>query len=73
MKVGRADETKPDRHSSLADDDLVDLFEHAVVALHFVDAQGIVVRANQAELDLLGTPKKSTWAITSASSMRTRR
>jgi PAS domain S-box-containing protein len=50
MKVDRADE----RRSSLADDDLVDLFEHAVVALHVVDAEGIIVKANQAELDLLG-------------------
>lgn len=33
---------------------LEDFFEHSVVAMHIVDAAGIVVRANKAELDMLG-------------------
>ena len=41
------------------EDDLVDFFENGVVGLHFVDGNGIVVRANRAELDLLGyTPEE---------------
>jgi PAS domain S-box-containing protein len=33
---------------------LVDFFDNASVGLHCVDANGIIVRANQAELDMLG-------------------
>jgi len=35
-------------------DDLADFFDNAAMALHIVDASGIILRANQAELDLLG-------------------
>jgi PAS domain S-box-containing protein len=35
-------------------DDIVDFFENGVLGLHLVNADGIIVRANQAELDLLG-------------------
>jgi len=34
--------------------ELADLFENASVGLHWVDANGIILRVNQAELDLLG-------------------
>lgn len=37
-----------------ANQDLVDFFDHAAVALHLVGPDGIIIRANQAELDLLG-------------------
>jgi PAS domain S-box-containing protein len=35
-------------------DDLEDLFENGSIGLHFVAADGTILRANQAELDLLG-------------------
>lgn len=35
-------------------EDLEDFFENAAVALHIVDRDGVIVRANRAELDLLG-------------------
>jgi PAS domain S-box-containing protein len=35
-------------------DDLEDFFENSAVGLHIVSGEGIVLRANQAELDLLG-------------------
>src|SRR4029079_9190036 len=34
--------------------DLDDFFENSAVALHFVAAKGTILRANRAELDLLG-------------------
>lgn len=34
--------------------DFADFFDHGVVALHWVDRDGIILNANQAELDLLG-------------------
>lgn len=34
--------------------DLEDFFDHAAVAMHWVGPDGIILRANQAELDLLG-------------------
>ncbi|HJU05451.1 MAG TPA: PAS domain-containing protein [Nitrospiraceae bacterium] len=40
--------------SPQSDDDLVDFFENGVLGLHLVNAEGMIVRANQAELDLLG-------------------
>jgi PAS domain S-box-containing protein len=36
--------------------DLEDFFENCAVGLHLVSAEGIILRANQAELDLLGYP-----------------
>lgn len=36
------------------DDDFRDFFENVSVACHWVDARGIILRANQAELILLG-------------------
>jgi PAS domain S-box-containing protein len=36
--------------------DLADFFENAAIPLHWVDANGIVLRANRAELELLGYP-----------------
>ncbi len=35
-------------------DDLNDFFENAAVGLHWVNGDGIIIRANRAELDLLG-------------------
>ncbi|WP_085027781.1 PAS domain-containing sensor histidine kinase [Ensifer aridi] len=35
-------------------DDLEDFFENSAIGLHIVDAAGIILRANKAELDLLG-------------------
>ena len=35
-------------------DDVEDMFENGSIALHFVAADGTILRANQAELDLLG-------------------
>src|SRR6476469_2807173 len=45
-----------DRPSPVAGDlaDLLDFFENGPVALHWVGADGTVLRANRAELDLLG-------------------
>ena len=40
--------------SSLEEDDLSDFFDHAAIAMHWVDADGIIIRANDAELNLLG-------------------
>lgn len=37
-----------------ASHDLEDFFENGAVGLHIVDAQGTILRANKAELDLLG-------------------
>ncbi len=34
--------------------DLEDFFENSAIALHIVDADGVIVRANKAELSLLG-------------------
>ena len=34
--------------------DLQDYFENGTIGLHWVDAQGIIIRANRAELELLG-------------------
>ena len=34
--------------------ELTDFFETATIGLHWVDPAGIVIRVNQAELDLLG-------------------
>jgi two-component system cell cycle sensor histidine kinase/response regulator CckA len=34
--------------------DLADFFDNAAVALHSVDRNGVIIRVNQAELDLLG-------------------
>ncbi len=39
------------------DKELADFIEHATIGLHWVDAEGRVVWANQAELDLLGYSK----------------
>ena len=38
------------------DFDYRDFFENGAVALHFVNADGIILHANKAELDLLGYP-----------------
>ncbi|WP_031214096.1 PAS domain S-box protein, partial [Mesorhizobium sp. L2C084A000] len=38
------------------DFDYKDFFENGAVALHLVNADGVIVHANQAELDLLGYP-----------------
>ncbi len=35
-------------------EDLRDFFDNAAVGLHWVDASGVILRANQCELDLLG-------------------
>jgi PAS domain S-box-containing protein len=36
--------------------DLEDFFENSAVGLHIVDGEGVICRANKAELDLLGYP-----------------
>jgi PAS domain S-box-containing protein len=36
------------------DDDLSDFFDNAAIAMHWVDGNGTIVRANDAELNLLG-------------------
>ena len=38
--------------------DLEDFFENSAVGLHIVSGEGIIVRANKAELDLLGYPEE---------------
>jgi PAS domain S-box-containing protein len=43
-----------DRKSLQQAADLDDFFENSAVALHIVNAEGIIVRANKAELDMLG-------------------
>jgi len=45
------DQVEALRHSEA---ELADMFENAAVGLHTVDAEGIVTRVNQTELDLLG-------------------
>ena len=45
--------TNPDNPRDLSDD-FADLFENGAVGLHFVGPDGIVLNANQAELDFLG-------------------
>ncbi|HZQ71665.1 MAG TPA: PAS domain S-box protein [Burkholderiales bacterium] len=49
--AGRADEPAPlgDEH-----DDLSDFFDHAAIPMHWVDGNGVILRANDAELALLG-------------------
>ncbi|WP_026617605.1 PAS domain S-box protein [Ensifer aridi] len=37
-------------------EDLEDFFENSAIGLHIVDGAGIILRANKAELDLLGYP-----------------
>lgn len=46
----RETERQLKRHES----DLADFFEHAAFGLHWVGPDGIILRANQAELDMLG-------------------
>jgi PAS domain S-box-containing protein len=41
-------------HQLDASHDFVDLFENGALGLHFVGADGIILNANQAELDFLG-------------------
>ena len=43
-----------DAYNWLGDDALADFFEEAPIALHFVGPDGIILRANRAELELLG-------------------
>jgi PAS domain S-box-containing protein len=38
----------------MMDNDLGDFFENAAIPLRWVDRQGVIVRANRAELELLG-------------------
>jgi PAS domain S-box-containing protein len=45
-------QAEEERHRS--EQELTDFFENAVVGLHWVGPDGIILRANQAELDLLG-------------------
>ena len=37
-----------------SESDLADFFEHAAIPLHWVDRNGVILRANRAELDFLG-------------------
>ena len=48
--------------------ELTDFFENAGIGLHWVGPDGTILRANQAELDMLGYPARSTSAATSPSS-----
>lgn len=45
---------EPDEQLQFSQRDLEDFFENGVVALHWVGPDGRILRANQAELDLLG-------------------
>jgi hypothetical protein len=56
-------------HQLDASHDFVDLFENGALGLHFVGADGIILNANQAELDSSVIAEKNTSAITSHSSM----
>jgi hypothetical protein len=49
--------------------DFIDLFENGALGLHFVGPDGIILNANQAELDFLVIAKTNMSAITSPSSM----
>ncbi|SKB44472.1 PAS domain S-box-containing protein [Parapedobacter luteus] len=42
----------------LRNDELADFFENASIPLHWVDGEGIIIWANQAELDVLGYTKE---------------
>ena len=41
-------------HLERSEQDLADFFENANVGLHWVGPDGVILRVNQAELDLLG-------------------
>ncbi len=49
---------KREQELSLRVEELKDFIENASLPIHWVDAQGTIIWANQAELDLLGYPKK---------------
>ena len=53
--------------------ELADFFENATVGLHWVGPDGTILRANRAELALLGYDRGSTSAAGSPSSTPTRR
>jgi PAS domain S-box len=42
----------------LRNEELADFFENASIPLHWVDGEGIIIWANQAELDVLGYTKE---------------
>ena len=50
----------PERPSAASDleEDLADFFDNAALPLHWVDRDGVIVRVNQAELDMLGYPRE---------------
>jgi PAS domain S-box-containing protein len=52
QEIQRHQETEADLYDSQAD--LKDFVENASVGLHWVDAEGIILWANQAELEMLG-------------------
>ena len=45
--------------------ELTDFFENATIGLHWVGPDGVVLRVNQAQLDLLGYTRENTWVIAS--------
>src|SRR5690242_19619919 len=49
----------PDDASRMTEEELLaDFFENAAVGLHWVDREGKIIRANRAELELLGYSKE---------------
>lgn len=51
---GRSEDVEAGRAAALRASDFEDFFENAAVALHIVASDGTILRANRAELDLLG-------------------
>ena len=49
---------RAERDLSRSERELAEFFENANVGLHWVGPDGIILRANQAELDLLGYPRE---------------
>jgi PAS domain-containing protein len=52
-----AEGTTEEGIGEIAEEDLSDFFDNGIVALHYVGADGRILKANKAELDLLGYPE----------------
>jgi len=46
-----------------SEQELADFFENATIGLHWAGPDGSILRANQAELDLLAMPVRSTSGV----------
>ncbi|HEY1189976.1 MAG TPA: PAS domain S-box protein [Gemmata sp.] len=51
------EQRKAEQELQRSERNLADFFENANVGLHWADADGVIVRANRAELELLGYPR----------------